>query len=184
MASKKKSPADVLKLVIEALDPLGPTEKQWVLQSAASLWTVTLAAPAASAAIALGTSSGAAKPAPVTQQDAKTFLKTKDPPTETQRVACLGYYLANFRDTHAFKAADIKKLNTEAKGPNFNVPRAVGNAANSKHGYLSSVGKGQKQLTTHGEEIVEALPNGDRVKEIEAQRKKPKRGRRKKTKSV
>jgi hypothetical protein len=45
---------------------------------------------------------------------------------------------------------------------------------------LSSVGKGQKQITSHGEEIVEALPDGEKVKEIEAQRKKPKRGRPKK----
>lgn len=180
MAAAKSSPADALKLVIEALDPLETAEKQWVLQSAASLWSV--------AAPALG-SNNSGKPvgpagagsAPVANhgQDLKSFVKAKNPQSETQRVACLAYYLANFRDTHAFKAADIAKLNTEAKGPAFNVPRAVSNAANAKHRYLSPVGKGQKQITSHGEEIVEALPDMEKVKEVEA-RKSARRGRPKK----
>lgn len=180
MAGRRVSPADALKVVIETLDPLEANEKQWVLQSAANLWTVAVTAagegsPRATNAAAAPNAAALTKSA----QDPKSFVKAKDPQSETQRVACLAYYLANFRDTHAFKAADISKLNTEAKGPTFNVPRAVGNAANAKHRYLSTVGKGQKQITSHGEEIVEALPDIEKVKEVEA-RKTTKRGRPKK----
>jgi len=184
VAAKKISPADALKLVIETIGQLEMNEKHWVLHSAASLWTVALPA-VGGAAPNPALTNGAAKAPAGAQQEAKTFMKEKDPKSETQRVACLAYFLANVRNTHAFKTADVKKLNTEAKGPTFNVARAVGNAANAKHGYLSSVGRGQKQITSHGEEIVEALPDAAKVKEVEAQRKRPKRGRRgKKRKSA
>jgi hypothetical protein len=41
---------------------------------------------------------------------------------------------------------------------------------------LSPIGKGQKQLTAFGEEIVEALPSQETVRALEATRKAGKRG--------
>lgn len=183
MGAKKQSPADALKTVVETLTPLEPNERQWVLQSAGNLWSVSVST-------AFGGSGHNPAPAPGTsgqqhagnpQQEPKSFMKAKNPQSETQRVACLAYFLTNSRSTPAFKTTDITALNTEARGPTFNVARAVGNAANAKHKYLSSIGKGQKQITSHGEEIVDALPDLEKVKEIEA-RKPSKRGRPKKKK--
>ena len=189
MGAKKSSPAEALKAVIETLDSLEASEKQWVLQSAANLWSVTLASGAPGAAAGSGSGgvggaaanlgSGANGQQVVNPQDPKSFIKLKNPQSETQRVTCLAYFLSNFRNTPAFKAKEIIALNTESRGPAFNVPRAVNNAANAKHKYLSSVGQGQKQITAHGEEVVEALPDLEKLKEVEA-RKATKRGRPKK----
>lgn len=186
MGPKKTSPADALKSVVETLDSLESNEKQWVLQSAASLWSITIApnSSAAGAATGAGTNGGTfagASPGGNGQQtdvqkDPKAFIKAKNPQSETQRVACLAYFLSNYRGTPAFKAKEIVALNTESRGPAFNVPRAVNNAANAKHKYLSSVGQGQKQITAHGEEVVEALPDLEKLKEVES-RKATKRGR-------
>lgn len=185
MAAKKNDSTSALVAVVDALEPLNDGDRQWVLQSAASKFSVAIQL-AASANVSAGNqpAAGAGPSAvgtarPNANTDVKTFVKDKDPNSETQRVACLAYYLANFRDTHAFKTLDISKLNTEAKGPTFNVARAVNNAANAKHKYFSPVGKGQKQITSHGDEIVEALPDLEKVKEVEA-RKSTKRGRPKK----
>jgi hypothetical protein len=186
MSAKKKSPADALRAVVETLDGLKLNEKQWVLQSAANLWTVLLSS--GGGIMAGGTGSGSQTgtggstagegglQTPIKQLDAKTFIKSKNPNSETQRVACLAYYLNHARDVAAFKTAEITKLNTEARGPDFNTTRAIDNAARAACGFLSPIGKGQKQLTAFGEEIVEALPSQEAVRALESTRKAGKRG--------
>ena len=75
-----------------------------------------------------------------------------------ERVACLAYYLAHYRDQLHFKTADIRALNTEAAQRKFsNTAAAVGNAMN--YGYLAPAIKGMKQLSAGGEMYVEALPD-------------------------
>lgn len=88
----------------------------------------------------------------------KDFLFQKAPDTDMERVACLAYYLAQYRDTKHFKTIDISKLNTEA------AQRKFANAASSvykatQHGFLAAAPKGMKQLAAEGERFVDALPD-------------------------
>jgi len=95
----------------------------------------------------------------------KSFLLTKSPKTDVERVACLAYYLAHHRATPHFKTKDITDLNTESAHKKFsNTADAVDNA--SKLGYLVSSIKGAKQLSALGEQYVEALPERDAAREI------------------
>ena len=88
----------------------------------------------------------------------KDFLFQKAPDTDMERVACLAYYLAQYRDTKHFKTIDISKLNTEA------AQRKFANAASSvykatQQGFLAAAPKGMKQLAAEGERFVDALPD-------------------------
>jgi len=106
----------------------------------------------------------------------KEFMREKQPKTDIERVACLAYYLAHYRDTPYFKTLDISKLNTEAAQIKFSNPAfSVVNTTNT--GYLTGVGKGNKQLTSHGEELVNALPDREKAKAAVASqhRRKPRR---------
>lgn len=88
----------------------------------------------------------------------KQFLLEKKPNTDVERVACLAYYLAHYRDTPHFKTLDLSKLNTDAAQIKLSNPAvAVDNAA--KAGLLVQAGQGKKQLSALGELYVQALPD-------------------------
>jgi hypothetical protein len=90
----------------------------------------------------------------------KEFLLKKQPRSDVERIACLGYYLAHYRDQPHFKTLDISKINTEAAQTKLsNAAYAVNNA--TKYGYLAPAIKGAKQLSAAGEMYVEALPDRD-----------------------
>lgn len=94
----------------------------------------------------------------------KEFLHDKRPVTDIERVACLAYYLANYRDTQHFKTLDISALNTEAAQPKFsNASVAVDNARQA--GLLVPATKGNKQISAAGEKFVELLPDRDAARE-------------------
>jgi len=98
----------------------------------------------------------------------KQFLEEKQPRTDVERVACLAFYLAHYRDTPHFKTVDISSLNTEAAQFKFsNAALAVNNAA--YRGLLTSAGKGFKQISALGERFVAALPDRDNAKSVLAQ---------------
>jgi restriction endonuclease Mrr len=97
----------------------------------------------------------------------KDFLFQKQPKTDVDRVACLAYYLAHYRETKFFKTADITKLNTEAAQHKFsNSTYAVTNATNA--GLLVSAGKGKKQISAMGERYIEALPDATAAREVKS----------------
>jgi c-di-GMP-binding flagellar brake protein YcgR len=82
-----------------------------------------------------------------------------------ERVACLAYYLAHFRDTPHFQTIDISKLNTEAAQLKFaNAANSVSNAVES--GLLVPAGKGKKQISAVGERFVDALPDREDAKAV------------------
>ena len=88
----------------------------------------------------------------------KDFLFQKQPNTDSERIACLAYYLTHYRATPHFKTLDISKLNTEAAQRKFaNSTYSVNNATQA--GYLAPVSKGMKQLAAEGEKYVDALPD-------------------------
>lgn len=94
----------------------------------------------------------------------KEFLRDKHPVTDVERVACLAYYLAHYRDMPHFKTLDISSLNTEAAQPKFsNASVAVDNARGT--GYLVPGTKGTKQISAAGERFVELLPDRDAARE-------------------
>jgi len=97
----------------------------------------------------------------------KQFMFEKQPKTDVEKVACLGYYLTHYRNTPHFKTLDISKLNTEAAQIKFSNPAdALDNAL--KQNYLAQGTKGNKQLSAVGELFVQALPDREKAKEIMA----------------
>ncbi len=115
------------------------------------------------------------QPAPAA--NIKQFIAQKRPANMYQRVACLGYYLTHAGTPH-FKTKDISQANTDAAQSKMtNAASFVGDAT-KKYGYLSEAGKGNKQLSAFGEEIVAALPDQEKVKQLHAENK-PRRSARK-----
>lgn len=112
--------------------------------------------------------SGAAQPQPLPGAAAsgmtpKQFLAAKKPDTDYERVACLGYYLTNARDTPHFKTADISKIATEAAYKFSNAATSVHHASVT-YKFLAPAGGGKKQMTVLGEDVVDAMPDREKVK--------------------
>ena len=93
-----KIQADVAALgtVIAALDPLEEHKRLWVLQTAASRFSLTInpsstggGSPDKGTDPALGL--GSDKPATGTEMTPQAFIRAKDPTTDVQRIACLAY---------------------------------------------------------------------------------------------
>lgn len=179
MKGKKLSPEiEALSDVLAALGNLAmDDEKRWVLETAAN--RLGVASPIAIVKRQAGSDSGN-NATLLSNSKPKEFVRTKDPKNDVQRVACLAYYLTHARETAQFKAADLRALNTEAAGPSINMSRAANNATNQSR-YLAVAGGGKKQITALGEDVVNALPDQEVVRETEQQGDKPKRRKRKGT---
>jgi hypothetical protein len=94
----------------------------------------------------------------------KQFVRDKQPTSDVERVACLAYYLAHYRNMPHFKTVDISALNIEAAQPKFsNASVAVDNAR--ARGLLVPSTKGSKQISALGEKYVELLPDREAAKE-------------------
>jgi hypothetical protein len=93
----------------------------------------------------------------------KQFMAQKKPVNNYERVACLAYYLANYRNTPHFKTENINKLNTESAHHFTNAAQFTRDTT-KKYNYLSAAGGGKTQITTLGEAVVEALPDRAKVK--------------------
>jgi hypothetical protein len=170
---------DTLGSVLNALDQLEVEQRKWVLQTAASRFSfkldVAAGAPAPSGTkdeSRPGDSGHGSAPTP------KDFMKGKNPLTDIQRIACLAYYLTKYGNTAQFKTKDLITLNSDAKYPRMgNARQGVDNATKAK--LLTPAGSGQKQLTTHGEDLVEALPDQEKVRSLRPQKRRRKRPRKK-----
>jgi hypothetical protein len=93
----------------------------------------------------------------------KSFMASKRPTTDMEKVACLAYYLAQYRNTAAFKTKDLTELNIEASQQKLSNPSATARNAVTQ-GLLALAGSGRKQITTRGESLVNALPDGEKAK--------------------
>lgn len=169
---------------MDAIGQLDDPQKLWVLQTAASRFSLKIETSLGGGISSGGTGSPPASGTTQTPDGGgvslKGFMRAKDPKTDVQKITCLAYYLTKFRDTTHFKTKDLIKLNTEAAWPNFSNPTvAVNNARKDK--YLTPAGKGDKQLTNRGEALVEALPDQEKVKSFMSKSpSRKKRGRQKK----
>ncbi|MEK7463509.1 MAG: hypothetical protein AAB610_00085 [Patescibacteria group bacterium] len=98
-----------------------------------------------------------------TSLTAKHFMSQKQPKSDMERVACLAYYLAHYKNIGQFKTIDLTHLNAEAAQPKFsNASVAVANSTSQQ--YLVPAGNGKKQITVRGEALVAALPDRAAVK--------------------
>lgn len=95
----------------------------------------------------------------------QNFLFKKSPQNEYQRVACLAYFLEKNDGLEAFKTIDISKANQLARLPKMSNPTATMNDATRKYQFFSLAGNAEKNLTTHGQKIVELLPDHIAVSE-------------------
>jgi hypothetical protein len=163
----------VLTTVIAALATLPKEQQQWVMQTAASRFALTVNSAAQTLPLV---PSPVAPTSPTPEnpgQTVKAFIKAKNPKNDMQRVACLAYYLQHRKDISTFKSKDIDEQHEAAGGIKFNLAQAVANATNVSK-YFAAAGEGKKRLTTLGEDVVEALPDLEKVKALEkAGRRKP-----------
>jgi hypothetical protein len=188
MIKKKIDPADALKAVTTALEPLPDAEKQWVLQSAASRWTLTVQVqnPAGGGggpgAGVIGAQNDNLQAA-LTSKDARAFMRAKKPATDVQRVACLAYFHMKTTGQRTFTSEDIQSIHTDSGGSKMNFTRALDNATRRSR-YISTIRGREKQLTTLGEDVVDALPDQKKVAEVEETAQHSRRGRRRKGKAT
>lgn len=177
-----------LAVVLGALEPLDGDKRLFVLRTATdrlgidSLMVATRGTGSAQAgAPGTGGTGSQVATTELAGTTPKEFMRSKQPLTDVQRIACLAYHLTHARGTEQFKTADLTKLNTEAAGGKFsNAAVAVMNATGSS-GFLAPAGGGKKQITALGEEVVAALPNQEQVKAVVGAAKNARR-RRKRTK--
>ena len=109
---------------------------------------------------------GSREPGDSRSQSAPEFFRSKQPKTDTQRIACLAYYVTHSKNIPEFKTGDLLSAETESKLPKIsNMYQAVDNATR-KAKVLTTTSGGLKQLTTHGEDVVNALPDQDAVKAL------------------
>jgi hypothetical protein len=189
---------DSLKAVLHALEPLDDTQRRFVLKTVAERMDVAMATspsagsgkeqahpqvgahPGGSAARAGGSDDSSGSGKILDGQTSKQFLKSKAPTTDVQRITCLAYYLTHARGQAQFKTGDLIKLNVDAGGSTMSNPSMTVGNATSLSKYLAAVGNGKKQVTSLGEDVVDALPSQEAVKSVLASRRKPRKRRTKK----
>jgi hypothetical protein len=108
---------------------------------------------------------------------AKEFIMYKEPRTDVERVACLGYYLTHYASMKHFKTLDISQLNTEAGQLKFANAAATMDNATHRSKFFILGDKGSRQISAIGELFVEALPDRDAAKKVLAKSRPKRRGK-------
>jgi hypothetical protein len=173
-----------LKTILDALEPLDEAQRRFVLKTVTERLGIAMTPGFVPANTGGGGPIGgsATPPAPATGgggvlngQTARQFLKTKLPKKDVLRIACLAYYLTHGMSQRHFKTEDLTKLNSDAGGTELSNPSMAVSNATKQNKYLAPVGKGQKQITTLGEDVVEALPDELALAAVLARHKKPRK---------
>jgi hypothetical protein len=186
-----KSDAAVLQRIISELSPLSAENVRRVIDTVCTFFNLDRSTNAVQSSSDVGPvssilerSSKQESPFRFSENErpsVKQFMIDKAPTTDIERVACLAYYLTNYRSTPHFKTKDISELNTEAAQRRFsNAAFAVVNATNA--GFLVPSVKGCKQLSAPGEQFVLALPDYEAAHEALERVKWRKTGKRAKNK--
>jgi hypothetical protein len=172
MAAKAGDATEALVTVVKALEALSDSDRQWVLVSAASKYTMASpvtqvgTGPTGAGATTLLPALAGNAQAALAKKDPRAFIRAKKPTTDIQRVACLGYYIMQTTGNLGFTSKDVAKANTDSGEGSFNLPRAMDNATRAAK-YISNRGPREKQLTALGEDVVNALPDQATVKTVE-----------------
>jgi hypothetical protein len=170
----------VVQHFLDLMTPLDDSERVRILRTIAAYFDLPFTLAVASGAVTANLQD--ARPAGREPQfsghqpiSPKEFLRQKEPQTDVERAMCLAYYLAHYRDMPHFKTADIAKLNTDAAQRKFaNTAYTLNNAAST--GYFVAAPAGQKQLSSMGEQYVEALPDRQAAKAV-IERARPRKNR-------
>jgi len=166
MISKADREVEAMQKSLSALNGLEQAEQKRVLEwlgEKLNLGIVSVPSPGTGEQ-RLGSHTGTPVKHGGTPPTPKSFLVEKRPATDVERVTCLAYYLAKYRDTAQFKTKQLTELNKEAAQPKFsNAAVAVQNAT-VQNQFLSQAGAGSKQSTARGEAMVDALPDQEKVK--------------------
>jgi len=162
-----------LGAVLGALEPLTTEQRQFVLSTATSRLGIT-SSPSLSRRDTSNVNTSTDESPDLTP---KEFIKGKKPNSETQRAACLAYYLTHHRNQAHFKTRDLTNLNTEAACPKLSNPARTVDNATKQNGFFAPAGKGNKQITPYGEDVVKALPEQDAVTAVRRDSKPSKKKR-------
>jgi len=175
--------------IIELLEPLAPAAREHVLRTIATWFNIPMTFKSQYAEPTLRPDPWkSSEPSQLTIIDddkfsgrsvlaPKDFIFEKDPNTEVERLACLGYYLTHFRDTPHFKNIDLVQLNTEAAQRRLSNPAVAASNAMRDGFFVQAPRSGYKQLSAMGERFVLALPNREAAQQVK-QRMASRRGRR------
>lgn len=157
--------ADIIRL----LEPLSIQAREHILRTVATWLRVELAQ---SGEPRLSTPSQPAK----TPDDekfsnrpvlsVKDFVFEKNPATESERMACLAYYLTHYMETPHLKTVDLTRLNAEAAQRTFSNPAVASSNAIRDGFFVSAPKAGYKQLSAMGERFVHALPDREAAQQI------------------
>ena len=174
-----KRTADALSEILRILGELDPEDQTRVLQTAATFFSLSLRAQSSNYLPNLDRLDlSSPVPVPFSGRDGmspKEFLLQKRPTSEVQRIACLAFYLAHYREMPHFESGDIRDLNIEAAQQRIsNLPRSISHAVEA--GQLVAAGNGKRQLSAFGEQFVLALPDQAVAAQVMAQRKAKSKG--------
>ena len=112
------------------------------------------------------------------------FVSSKKPADQYQRVAVLAYYLQHCENIKEFKNKEIAEANLRAKQSKIGNMSDVVSKAETRYKFLTKGISGKtRQISTLGENIVETLPDQDKVKTIIESSKKGKRRKKSRKKS-
>jgi hypothetical protein len=114
----------------------------------------------------------------------KDFLKQKNTENKYQQVAVLAYFLKKNKGEDFVNKEIIEAANLEAGGKTIDDITGTLNDAKSKYGFFGLANGGKKTLLAYGEDVVEALPDREKVKELRKKNHSRKRRAKKITKDV
>ena len=110
---------DVLSKVVSALKSLDQEGRVRLLRTVVTYFDIPALMPSLWSRSVGGGEAPAQQPTASFSEDRTTspkeFLFDKKPVTDTERVACLAYYLTHYRNTPHFRTLDISKLNTKPR---------------------------------------------------------------------
>lgn len=171
MTEKTNNEREILQAILRALDKVSEEGQERILRTVSTFYGLDLSngprliPSAMPAGTHIATTDRRLNFSDRETLSPKDFLHGKLPKTDTERVACLAFYLSQYRDTQYFKTIDISKLNTEAAQIKFSNPAAaVANTTAS--GLVTPAGSGKKQISAFGERFVDALPNREDAKAV------------------
>lgn len=151
--------------ILEAFGDVGVERRQYVLEYVRE----RLKLPQSTASTKLN-------PQPVGQSNPTSvaaFVREKKPTNNYQKIAVLAYYMQKYENKDEFLLSDLVAANTKAK------QTKIGNAARDlrdakgKYGYITQgASPKSSQITTFGEDVVEALPDQDAVRALKKPIKK------------
>lgn len=98
--------------------------------------------------------------------DIKTFLRSKNPENKYQQLAVLAFYLRKYQDIQVVDKKIIEEANRRALGRTIDNISLALNDAKQKYNFFGTYSGGKKNLLAYGEDIVNALPDQQKVKEL------------------